>query len=151
MDIIYNTMDLLDEKLMASIEETISYSLESEGVHAEEIEISISLVTNDEIRELNSKYRGRDAVTDVLSFPQYTSLDEIKNERSFLCLGDIVISLDKVREQSGEYGHSFERELLYLTIHSILHLMGYDHIDEEEKMLMRSKEENILRHLSIER
>lgn len=144
-------MDLLEEEMVTAIEEALSFSLKSEGVFAEEIEISLSLVSNDEIKELNKTYRGRDAITDVLSFPQYTSLDEIKNEKDFLCLGDIVISLDKVREQSEEYGHSIERELLYLTIHSLLHLIGYDHINEEDKILMRSKEENILKQLDIER
>ena len=151
MEIIYNDINLLEENMVGEIERAISIALKHEGVEAEEIEISLSLVLNDEIKKLNHQYREKDVITDVLSFPQYNSLEEIQNEKSFLCLGDIVISLDKVKEQAIEYEHTFERELLYLTIHSVLHLLGYDHMNEQDKSIMREREKNIMRQIGVER
>ncbi len=103
-------------------------------------EISITIVDSDEIRELNNEYRGIDKTTDVLSFPQYNSIEEIQKDE-YKMIGDIVINIDKVVEQSIEYGTGRVRELGYLTIHSMYHLLGFDHIIEEEKKVMRKKEE----------
>lgn len=106
-------------------------------------EISISLVDNEEIRDLNREYRNIDRETDVLSFP----LDEDFGEVPIL--GDIVISLEKALEQSKEYNHSLVREVAYLTAHSMFHLMGYDHMGENEKKIMRKKEKEIMKRLGI--
>ena len=105
-------------------------------------EISISIVDNREIRDLNREYRNIDKETDVLSFP----IDEDFGDMPLL--GDIIISGEKALEQSIEYGHSLIREMTYLTVHSMLHLMGYDHMEEEEKRIMREKEERVMAKLN---
>ncbi len=119
-------------------------------------EISLSLVSLDEIHELNRTYRGIDRPTDVLSFPMVEDFDalqkmydQIGESTDELLLGDVVICLDKALQQAEEYGHSKEREIVYLFTHSVLHLLGYDHMDEEEKKIMRAREEEVMaeRHL----
>ncbi len=115
---------------------------EGKGLNAE---ISLSFVNNNEIRELNKKYRGKDYSTDVLSFPLDEEIDDI------IILGDIVVSVDKVIEQAEEYNHTFERELIYLIIHGMFHLLGYDHIKEEDKKIMRLKEKKITKKLELYR
>ncbi len=118
--------------------------------------VSITLTTPSNIRKLNKEYRNLDKETDVLSFPMFekNELDKkIKNKEfnNIDILGDMVISIPRVEEQAKEYGHSFERELSYMVVHSFYHLMGYDHIKEEDKLIMRPKEENILNRLNIRR
>lgn len=108
-------------------------------------EVSISLVNNDEIKELNGEYRGVDKDTDVLSFP----IDEEFLIEGPLLLGDIIISVEKALEQAEEYGHSLYREMAYLTAHSMFHLMGYDHISNDEKLIMREKEKEIMKRLEV--
>lgn len=108
-------------------------------------EVSVSFVDKEEIRELNREYRGVDRETDVLSFPME---DEFLVGGPIL-LGDIIISLEKALEQSIDFGHSLYREVAYLTAHSMFHLLGYDHIEEEEKSIMREKEKEIMRRLKI--
>lgn len=130
------------------IESVIKKSLESEDID-KDIEVSVSLVDNKEIKDLNKKFRGLDKETDVLSFPQYDNLKEIKGIKEYCILGDIVISLEKARQQAVEYGHSFEREVAFLTVHSMMHLFGYDHNDEENTKIMREKEEKVLALLDI--
>jgi probable rRNA maturation factor len=122
------------------------------------VEVSVSFVDNEEIRKLNKYYRGIDKPTDVLSFPlaefeeTYDKIEKIDQESEEVQpIGDIVISLEKALEQSMEYGHSFEREVAYLTAHSMLHLLGYDHETEEERKIMRQKEEEIMARLNIRR
>lgn len=115
--------------------------------------ISITLTTPENIREYNSKYRGIDKETDVLSFPMFEK-EEINGLMDYEYeepIGDIIISIEKVKEQSLEYGHSFERELAYMVVHGFYHLMGEDHIEENDKIKMREKEEKILNKLSIVR
>lgn len=109
------------------------------------IEVSVSLVDNEEIRFLNKTYRNVDAETDVLSFPMENRLDI-----PITPLGDIIISLEKAMEQAENYGHSFIREVAYLTAHSMFHLLGYDHeISLKEKNIMREKEKRVMRRLKI--
>lgn len=108
-------------------------------------EVSVSLVDNEEIKELNKNYRGVDKETDVLSFP----LDDDFFMEGPDLLGDIIISMEKALEQGKEYGHSLNREIAYLTAHSMFHLMGYDHIDAKDKNLMRKKEKEIMKRLEI--
>mgnify|MGYP006280948767 CR=1 FL=1 len=102
--------------------------------------VSVALIRNDEIRELNKKFRNKNESTDVLSFP----MDE-------KIWGDIIISVDKVIEQAEEYGHSIKRELIYLYTHGILHLLGYDHKEDSDKKIMRQKEEEILSEFGLQR
>ncbi len=101
-------------------------------------EISLSIVDNEEIRNLNREYRNIDRETDVLSFPLDDNFGDIP------LLGDIIISGEKALEQSIEYGHSLIREMAYLTVHSMFHLMGYDHMEDEEKKVMREKEKRVM-------
>lgn len=122
-------------------------------------EVSVSIVDECEIKYLNYEYRKTDKVTDVLSFPLYDlepgkpididKLDCIPGEEA--PLGDIVICFSKAVEQSIEYAHSVQRELSYLLVHGTLHLLGYDHMDEEQTKIMRDKEEKVLDALSIRR
>lgn len=121
-----------------------------------EPEISILLVDNDFIQDLNQSYRGLNQPTDVLSFALEDELrgEDIPDFFTFednYALGDIVISMETAQKQAIEYGHSLVRELAFLTVHGMLHLLGYDHQDEEEKQKMRQQEENILSGLGIKR
>ena len=112
----------------------------------ENVQVSISFVGDEEIRNLNRDFRGVDKSTDVLSFPMD---DEFQIEETML--GDVIINTKRVLEQAEEFGHSNTRELSYLTVHSVLHLLGYDHIEDEDKTLMRSKEKVIMDNLKIYR
>lgn len=121
-------------------------ALSAEGVH-EPVDVSLVVTDDDEIRRLNAAYRGVDRPTDVLSFPQTVPGDEtpfVAAPGQARQLGDIVISFPRAREQAEEYGHSLERELSYLTVHGLLHLLGYDHEQEDERRIMREKEEAAL-------
>ena len=114
---------------------------------SEECEISLSFVTDDEIREINSQFRKIDSSTDVLSFPLLTFEEEEiidKNENDEIVLGDIIISIDTAKRQAEEYEHSLEREIAFLTVHSMLHLLGYDHMEKDEEEEMFSKQKEIL-------
>ena len=118
--------------------------------------INIILTNPENIKEINKKYRNIDKETDVLSFPMFEKIEieemKAKNQNDFYeVLGDIVISIDKVKRQAVEYEHSFERELAYMVVHGFYHINGYDHIDENDKKIMREKEENILNQLNIQR
>lgn len=137
----------LDPILFEKIEEYLTIVLQQEDVLVP-CEISLSFVAPEEIQALNNDYRSIDAVTDVLSFPML----EFPEDRDMLTyetgipamLGDIIICLIRAKEQAEEYGHSLERELCYLSVHSVLHLMGYDHMQEEEKRIMRAREKTIM-------
>lgn len=111
-------------------------------------EVSVLFVNDDRIHELNSAYRQVDRPTDVLSFPQYIR-EEISELRGYCYLGDIVISLDTALRQAQEYGHTPEREIVYLIVHSMLHLLGYDHLQDEERLHMRLQEKKALSVLKI--
>lgn len=138
------------EEILATMEAAAKYCLELEGIDEERTEISVTFVEAEEIRELNRDYRGNDKVTDVLSFPQFDDLNDIPDFGE-ICLGDVVICKERAAEQAEDFGHSFEREIIYLFTHSILHLLGYDHMEEEEKKEMRAREEEVMTHLGIER
>jgi len=141
--------------LLPIVEKAIKATLGEEVV--DEVEVSVSFVDNEEIRRLNKYYRGIDSPTDVLSFP-LVEFEEVEEEdkdeagwEGIYPIGDIVISLEKAKEQAEEYGHSFEREVAYLTVHSMLHLLGYDHEREEERKAMREKEEKIMEKIGLRR
>lgn len=130
---------------------------EGEGLESAACQLSVSFVSKEEIRELNRDYRGIDSATDVLSFPQFER-DEIEyyaenkeNAPEEFMLGDVVICMEKAEEQALEFGHSLTRELVYLFTHSVLHLLGYDHETEEDKEVMRKREEEIMEDLGIPR
>ena len=121
-----------------------------ENLKDKNLYINIVLTNPENIRKINKEYRNIDKETDVLSFPMFEK-KELENRQllNLDILGDIVISIERVKAQSEEYGHSFERELAYMTVHGFYHLMGYDHIEENDKIIMRQKEENILEKLKI--
>ena len=110
-------------------------------------EVSVAVVDEAEIRNLNANFRQVDAVTDVLSFPDGgTDLDS-----GVVLLGDVVLCARRAKEQADSFGHSFERELAYLTCHSILHLLGYDHVDsEDDERIMRNKQTEVMRRMGLE-
>lgn len=121
-------------------------------------QISVTLVDNETIRQINKEQRNIDKVTDVLSFPMLEFDDEgnadgfYEMDGDFILLGDIVISMERAREQAKEYGHSFLREVSFLTAHSMLHLLGYDHVDDEiGEKIMCEKQESVLTRLGITR
>ena len=118
----------------------------------QECEININITNNKEIRELNKQYRGIDKETDVLSFPMYT-VEELKSQNfpGEMILGDIVISIEKAEAQAKDYGHGKDRELAFLTVHSVLHLLGYDHETLDDEAVMIRKQEEILSKLGMER
>ena len=132
--------------------------LESEGVLTP-VEIALTVVSEEEIQQLNQEFREIDRVTDVLSFPQWDyegqapervlSTAEKDLDTGEVCLGDIVICLQRARDQAAEYGHSLQREMAFLTAHSMLHLLGYDHMTEEEEKVMFGKQEAVLTSLNI--
>lgn len=139
-----------------TVEKVLHKCFEEEGLLDSKLTITVTFTTPEEIKKINKKYRNIDKKTDVLSFPMFekNELDEKINKKDFIyedVLGDIIISIEKVKEQAEEYGHSFERELSYMLVHGFYHLMGYDHIEEEDKKIMRPKEEKILNDLKIVR
>lgn len=157
-----NSQDVIDvtDKMENIILDCVNKALDMEGFDYM-AKVSIILVDNPSIQEVNSEYRGIDRETDVLSFPMldlepgHGELDpndfinDVDPDTGAVILGDIMISLEKTGEQAKEYGHSFERELGFLTVHGMLHLLGYDHMDEEDKDIMRAREETILGALNL--
>ena len=113
-------------------------------------EVSVTFVNKDEIQILNRDYRNNDKVTDVLSFPTLDDEAEIVPfDNEAIALGDVIICAEKCLEQAEEYGHSLEREVAYLTIHSVLHLLGYDHMNEEEEKEMTEKQDEIIKRVRL--
>ena len=150
MEIYFENEQVVSEDLLALMEESARLCLEKEGIPEENCEFSVSFADREEIKELNSTYRGVDKVTDVLSFPQFEDFSELP-EGQIICLGDIVICEDRAKEQAEEFRHSYEREIIYLFTHSVLHLLGYDHMDEDEKAEMREREEEVMTELKLKR
>ncbi|WP_455257183.1 rRNA maturation RNase YbeY [Peptoniphilus asaccharolyticus] len=126
-----------NELIKKAVKETLNY-LEID----DEVTVSISFVTAEEIQTLNRDFRGVDKITDVLSFPLEDEFDIHP-----IMLGDVVINTKRVLEQAEEFGHSNEREIAYLTVHSVLHLLGYDHMEDDEKKEMREIEEAVMQKL----
>lgn len=146
----------VNDGLRALIRRAIRTALAAEGIDFP-CEIDVSVTDNGGIHALNLEMRGVDAATDVLSFPAFAlTPGELPGEEDadpatgLVPLGDMVLSLERVRTQAKEYGHSNRRELAYLVVHSVLHLLGYDHLDEGPmKAQMREREESILAGLGI--
>lgn len=143
------TVDFIDAGQFTSdterkdIESLLSFAydyLKQEG----EAEVSVSFVTNDEIKNINRDYRGKDSVTDVISFALEDAEDDVVHDEAVRVLGDIIVSTHRAKEQALEYGHSYRRELLFLSLHGFLHLLGYDHIDQDDEVQMNQKQDEIL-------
>lgn len=152
-EIIYQDIEE-NKEYEETIKKVVEKCFEEEGISASKLCLTITLTTPENIKKINKEYRNIDKETDVLSFPMFEKqeLDEIIANKKFEyedVLGDIVISIARVEEQAKEYGHSFERELSYMVVHGFYHVMGYDHIKEEDKQKMRPKEEKILNALKI--
>lgn len=144
----------IDSALQKTLSDIIVYAMKTEHFTGD-YEVSLSVVSADQIRELNANFRQIDRITDVLSFPMYEreELDEIEEKKEYedyeVNIGDIVLCYDRAVEQAKEYGHSLKREICYLVTHSIFHLLGYDHMEEEEKQMMRTREELVLSYFHI--
>ncbi len=147
-----------EDEVRALIVRCAEQVLENEGADFPAF-LDVTIVGDEAIRELNADYRGKDAVTDVLSFPMYgfyngeprEPLEEDPESRRVM-LGDMVLNYDRAVQQAQEYGHSPARECGYLSVHSVLHLLGYDHErDEPDRLLMRQKEEAALSALGLAR
>ena len=156
---VYN-IEYLDLEEKKEYETIISNVLEKcfevEHLPNDKFLVSVTLTNPENIRRINKEHRNIDKPTDVLSFPMYEKeeLEKTIKEQAFEymdILGDMVISIEQVEVQAKEYGHSFERELSYMVVHSFYHLMGYDHIKEEDKEKMRPKEDFVLNELGITR
>lgn len=154
---------VINEQKQIEINSDLLETMEQVGILAlteagtmDNYEVSVLLTDNNGIKELNNKYRKKDVETDVLSFPLFEEDDDSDeplffNETEEIVLGDIVISVEKAKEQSEDFGHSFTREISYLLVHGILHLLGYSHENDEEKANMREMEEKILLKLDLGR
>ncbi|MDU5504539.1 MAG: rRNA maturation RNase YbeY [Anaerococcus vaginalis] len=152
MNLIINNTTKKDLNLEKDLEKVIGEVLKIENVDEKKCEISISFVDEKKIRELNRNFRSIDKTTDVLSFPIEDFFNEDRKtllKKPYLMLGDVVICLDVARKQAKELGHSFEREIMYLTCHSILHLLGYDHMEDEDKKIMRAREKEVMKNLGV--
>ncbi len=162
MYINYSEGWLPDEHVIELMNKAGESVLENEGIDSRFLEISLTFADSDEIRELNLMHRNVNSVTDVLSFPQYEDMTAIRDEIAYeedsevhenihITLGDVVICPQRAEEQAREYGHSIERELVYLFTHSMLHLLGYDHEEQDEKDEMRLAEDRVMDAVGLKR
>lgn len=152
IDFFDETNELTEEQI-ESIRKLLHLAAELEKVQ-EDAEMSVTFVDNERIQEINREYRDKDRPTDVISFALE---DEVEGELQIVgaqmprVLGDIIISIPKAKEQAEEYGHSFMRELGFLAVHGFLHLLGYDHMTEEDEQEMFAKQKKILHSFGLER
>ena len=143
----------LTDEIKEMLERVCLKSLQYEEFN-EDCEISLSIVTNDEIHDINKQFRNIDSPTDVLSFPQLTFEEGEEadvNENGEIVLGDIIISIDRAKEQAEEYGHSLKREVCYLALHGFLHCFGFDHIEKADEEEMTALANEIMDSLDIKR
>lgn len=140
--------------MLPFFEQLLNHAATKEGLEGD-LEVSLTFVTNEEIREINREYRGKDTPTDVISFAMEEQGEgeiEIIGDEDFpTVLGDIVISVERAKEQAEEYGHPYRRELGFLTVHGFLHLLGYDHMNEEDEKVMFGKQDEILNSFGLRR
>ena len=145
-----------------TLKRLIQGALKFLGQPFDKLEISLSIVTPEEIQQLNKEFRGVDSVTDVLSFPtvdvekkvvvvEEFGADVVNEKTGKLNLGDVIICLDRAKVQAEEYGHSLNRELCFLSLHGLLHLLGYDHVEPQDEQQMNDIQEQILNNLHITR
>ncbi|MCS1350473.1 rRNA maturation RNase YbeY [Mechercharimyces sp. CAU 1602] len=140
-----------EKEALSWVETCVEAAAKVEG--RPQVEVAITLVDDEAIHQLNLEYRGVDRPTDVLSFPQWEreELAQMTESEEPLLLGDIVISIPRAREQAHEYQHSFEREIGFLAVHGFLHLLGYDHMTEEEEQVMFARQDAILAEVNLQR
>ena len=150
MIIYFDNEESVEKKTSAQMYAAAALCAKEEDLDDNRLSLSVSFVDAEEIQRLNREYRGKDAVTDVLSFPQFDPY-EYMQDWDEVSLGDVVICEERARQQAEEFGHSYERELIYLFVHSCFHLLGYDHETEEEKKVMREKEEKVMTELDLRR
>lgn len=146
-----------------TIKKLLQGALKQLGQPVNDIEMSLSFVSDEEIKRLNKQYRGVDAVTDVLSFPVADNperkvlnindfpSDSINPETGKLNIGDVIICLERAKEQAADYNHSLKRELCFLSLHGMLHLLGYDHIEQEDERQMSALQDDLLAKMHIVR
>ena len=150
MKIYFEEEHVVTQEILDTMMKAAEICIDAENTDVDCSEISVTFVDMEEIHQLNLDYRGVDSPTDVLSFPQFDDLNDLPEDGE-IALGDVVICKQKAEEQAEEFGHSFEREIMYLFVHSVLHLLGYDHMDEDEKKIMRRREEEVMTELGITR
>ena len=150
---------LMEQAAETALDKEFGDELRAAGIGPSDIEpeLGVTIVSDGEILELNREYRERDRVTDVLSFPQFEDHEELladlldtESEAETL-LGDVVICFDQAERQAEEYGTGITREVIYLFVHSVMHLFGYDHMEEDEKDVMRAHEEAVLSAIGVKR
>lgn len=152
-------IDLMDEtnevteEAQRLVESILQFAARKENIE-KDTELSVTFVDNDRIREINKEYRHKDSATDVISFAlEEMGEDEVEIVGAEMprMLGDIIISIERTKEQAEEYGHSFERELGFLALHGFLHLLGFDHMNEEDEKVMFTKQKEILEEYGLSR
>ena len=150
---------LMEQAANTALDREFGEELRAAGVDPADIEpeLGVTIVGDDEILELNREYREKDSVTDVLSFPQFADHEDLLEDLlddsydAETLIGDVVICYDQAARQAEEYGTGMTREVLYLFVHSIMHLFGYDHMEEDEKAVMRAHEEAVLTAIGVSR
>ncbi len=156
------TGEKLEESTHKLLKKVAKKALKMLGQKPRLLDLCVNFVYDNEMREVNTRMRNITDTTDVLSFPNLNDVynkkitkksfsEDLSPENNRIFLGDVVINLDRAKSQAQEYGHSIKRELSYLLVHSILHLLGYDHMDELDKNLMRAQEERILAVFNLKR
>ena len=138
MKIYFEEEQVVSQEILDTMMKAAELCIDAENIDVDRSEISVTFVDMEEIHQLNRDYREVDSPNDL-------------PEEGEIALGDVVICKDKAEEQAQEFGHSFEREIIYLFVHSVLHLLGYDHMDEDEKKIMRRQEEAVMEQLGITR
>lgn len=153
------TIDFMDEtnevteEAQQLVESILQFAARKENIE-KDTELSVTFVDNDRIREINKEYRHKDSATDVISFAlEEMGEDEVEIVGAEMprMLGDIIISIERTKEQAEEYGHSFDRELGFLALHGFLHLLGFDHMNEEDEKVMFTKQKEILEEYGLSR
>lgn len=150
MRLLYNDENTIDSQLVEFFEKAAEICVMKEGIQPEDAEISVTFTSKEEIQQLNRDYRNIDSPTDVLSFPLVEDFEALEEGQDIM-LGDVVICVEQAEEQAEEYEHSRERELVYLFVHSVCHLLGFDHMEEDDKKEMRQREEEVMTLLDLER
>ncbi|MCI5897613.1 MAG: rRNA maturation RNase YbeY [Anaerovoracaceae bacterium] len=150
MELIFSEEQIPNSVIIEKMKQAGEIGIREEGVDPERTSVSVTFVGAEEIRELNRIYRQKDKVTDVLSFPQFDRISDLPEEGP-LCLGDVVICTEQALLQADDFGHSPEREIVYLFVHSLFHLLGYDHMEEDEKEDMRRREEGVMDRIGLVR
>ena len=155
MQIVFNDeLDRLTPEMWELMQQAAEEAFRTEFA-GEKPELGVTIVDDGEILELNREYREKDSVTDVLSFPQFEGHDDLladlRNDEASTLIGDVVICYEQAERQADEYDTGITREILYLFVHSVMHLFGYDHMEEDEKAVMRKREEEVLAAIGVVR